>query len=252
MKAKYSISTMVALLALLAFSVPVQASKKDRGIELSVTQSHMFKTFLKSDKIKVQCRGGAVTLTGVVSENFRKSLAQETAFGLPGVESVDNKLKVKHAAKTANTDAALLDNVKITLLFHRSVNAATTKVDVNKGVVTLKGAVGSLAQKELTTENVRDVEGVTDVRNEMKVSDSATKTKPAKVNKIDDASINAAVKLVLLNHRSTNVLSTTLKTKSGEVTVGGKARNEAEKSLVTKLVADVEGVESVQNRMTLE
>jgi osmotically-inducible protein OsmY len=35
------------------------------------------------------------------------------------------------------------------------------------------------------------------------------------------------------------------------VTVGGKARNAAEKDLVTKLVADINGVKGVNNRMTL-
>jgi osmotically-inducible protein OsmY len=34
------------------------------------------------------------------------------------------------------------------------------------------------------------------------------------------------------------------------VTVGGKARNAAEKDQVTKLVNDVNGVKSVTNRMT--
>lgn len=252
MKAKKSIPTMVALLALLAFSGPLHASEKDRGIELSARQSHVFKTFLKGDNIKVQSRGGAVTLTGVVSESFHKSLAQETVFGLPGVESVDNKLKIKDASQTANSDAALRDKVRTTLLFHRSVSADKTKVDVKDGIVTLKGDAGSQAQKDLTTENAKDIEGVIDVKNEMTVTDTKSKTKRTTVKRIDDASINAQVKLVLLNHRSTNVLSTTVKTKRAEVTLGGKARNAAEKRLVTKLVADIEGVERVNNQMSVE
>jgi hyperosmotically inducible protein len=252
MKAKYSIPAMVSFLALLVFGLPVHASEKDRGIESSAQQSYVFKTFLKGDKVKVQSRGGAVTLTGAVSESFRKSLAQETVFGIPGVESVDNKLKVKKSSKNLKPDEALRDKVRITLLFHRSVNAAATKVDVKKGTVTLRGAAGSQAQKDLTTENTRDVEGVLNVKNEMTVSGTSTKTKPATVGRIDDASINATVKLVLLNHRSTNILTTTVKTNGAVVTVGGKARNEDEKSLVSKLVADIYGVESVKNEMTVE
>jgi hyperosmotically inducible protein len=70
-------------------------------------------------------------------------------------------------------------------------------------------------------------------------------------DKIDDASITALVKLTLLNHRSTSVLHTTVATKRGVVTVGGKARNAAEKDLVTKLVNDINGVKGVKNRMTI-
>jgi osmotically-inducible protein OsmY len=42
-----------------------------------------------------------------------------------------------------------------------------------------------------------------------------------------------------------------VKTELGVVTVSGVAANEAEKSLVTKLVTDINGVVSVINNMTV-
>ena len=70
--------------------------------------------------------------------------------------------------------------------------------------------------------------------------------------KIDDASITAQVKMTLLYHRLTSALNTSVTTKKGVVTLGGKASNAAEKDLVTKLVNDINGVKSVNNRMTIE
>ena len=70
--------------------------------------------------------------------------------------------------------------------------------------------------------------------------------------RIDDASITAQVNMTLLNHRGTSVLNTAVKTKRGVVTVSGKARNAAEKDLVTKLVTDINGVNGVKNQMTIE
>jgi osmotically-inducible protein OsmY len=70
--------------------------------------------------------------------------------------------------------------------------------------------------------------------------------------KIDDASITAQVKMALLNHSSTSALETKVETTNGVVTLSGKARNAAEKDLVTKLVKDINGVKSVKNRMTVE
>ena len=252
MRAIFSKSKIMAALALLAFSVPVHAANMDSRIELSAKQSYVFKTYLQGDDIKIQSKDGAVTLTGIVSENFHKSLAQETVAGLPSVKSVDNRLEVKGAAPTANSDAWLRDKVKVALLFHRSVRAATTEVDVKDGIVTLRGDAASQAQKELTTEYAKDVEGIKDVKNEMTVSKTSKKTPRSMGEKIDDASISAQVNMSLLNHRSTSVLNTTVKTKRGVVTVGGKAKNAAEKDLVTKLVADINGVKSVKNRMTIE
>jgi len=53
----------------------------------------------------------------------------------------------------------------------------------------------------------------------------------------------------LLYHRSTSALNTTVKTTNGVVTLGGTAKNLAEKDLVSKLIADVYGVKSVINIM---
>jgi len=230
----------------------VYASKTDDRIESSARKSYVFKTYLKDDEIKIESKKGVVTLTGMVAREYHRSLAQETMAGLPGVKSVDNRLEVKGAPPTANSDAWVQDKVKATLLFHRSVSASATDVDVRDGIVTLRGDATSQAQKDLTTEYARDVEGVKDVKNEMAVS-SATKKAMREAGKdMDDASITAQVKMALLLHRSTSALKTTVATKRGVVTVGGKANNAAEKDLVAKLVKDINGVKSVKNRITVK
>jgi osmotically-inducible protein OsmY len=117
--------------------------------------------------------------------------------------------------------------------------------------VTLRGDAASQAQKELTTEYARDVEGVKDVNNEMTVIETAKKTRTVG-EKIDDASITAQVKITLLYHRSTSALNTKVETNRGVVTLSGKASNSAEVDLATKLVNDVNGVKSVKNRMSIE
>ena len=62
----------------------------DNRIESSAKNSYVFKTYLQADDIKVQSEDGTVTLTGTVSEESHKSLAEETVADLPGVKSVDN------------------------------------------------------------------------------------------------------------------------------------------------------------------
>ena len=255
---------LVAVVALLIICVPVQASKMDDRIESSARKSYIFKIYLKDDDIKIQSKDGAVTLTGTVSEESHKSLARETVTGLPGVKTVDDKLEVKGAPPTPNSDAWIRDKVKVTLLFHRSVNASTTEIDVKDGIVTLRGDANSQEQKELTTEYAQDVEGVKDVKNEMILTKAAilndypelkksTKKKTRTIGeKIDDASITAQVKITLLFHRSTNALNTKVETKRGVVTLYGKASNAAELNRVTKLAKDVNGVKGVKNRMAIE
>jgi osmotically-inducible protein OsmY len=242
---------MVAAVALLVLSVPVHASKMDSRIELSAKKSYVFKTYLKGDDIKIQSKDGAVTLTGIVADNFNKSLAEETVTGLPGVKSVDNRLEVKGTPPAENSDAWLIAKVKATILFHRSVSAVTTEVDVKDGIVTLRGDAASQAQKELTTEYAKDIEGVKDVNNEMTVTKTSKKVQTVG-QKVDDASITAQVKLSLLYHRSTSAINTKVETKRGVVTLYGKASNAAEVKLATKFANDVNGVKGVKNRMIIE
>jgi osmotically-inducible protein OsmY len=223
----------------------------DSRIEVSAKQSYVFKTYLQDDDIKIQSKDGAVTLTGIVNEESHRSLAEDTVAGLPGVTSVDNKLEVKGESPSKNSDAWLATKVKTTLLFHSSVSADTTKVDVKDGIVTLRGDAASQAQKELTTEYTKDVEGVKGVTNEMNVTKNS-KTIQTIGGKIDDSSITAQVKMSLLYHRSTSALHTSVTTKEGMVTLSGKAGNAAELDLAAKLAGDVNGVKGVTNRMTIE
>ena len=250
-KAIYSRSLIVAAVALFMLSLPAQASQIDEGIESTARNSYVFKTFLQSDDIKIVSRDGNVALTGIVADNFNKSLAQETLAGIPGVKNVDNKLGIKGESPTANSDAWLRDKVKATLLFHRSVNGLKIEVNVKDGIVSLRGGAESLAQKELAAEYARDVEGVKGVNNEMILIKTAKETQTVG-QKIDDASITAQIKLSLLYHRSTSAMNTKVETNNGDVTLYGKAGSAAEKNLATKFASDVNGVNSVYNRMIVE
>src|SRR5512145_2095485 len=240
---------MVSVAALLALAAPAQASKLDSRIESSAKQSYVFMTYLKDDDIKIQSVNGAVSLTGTVAEESHKSLAQDTVASLPGVKSVDNKLEIRGERPADKSDAWLTTKVKTMFLFHRNVSAIT-EVATQDGIVTLKGEAESQAQKDLTTEYTKDVEGVKDVINEMTVGKIAKKKQTAG-SKIDDASITAQVKMTLLYHRSTSALNTSVTTRKGVVTLTGKAKNAAEKDLAGKFVRDVNGVKSVTNKMTI-
>jgi osmotically-inducible protein OsmY len=252
MKRIYPLAMLAAASALLVTSASLRASDTDDRIESSAAKSYVFKTYLKDDSIKTESKDGVVTLTGTVAEASHKSLAQDTVTGLPGVKSVDNQLRVKGGQPAEHSDTWISMKVKSALLFHRNVSATGTKVYVNKGIVTLEGEASSQAEKELTTEYARDVDNVKDVKNLMTIATTPATASETVGDKIDDASITAQVKSSLMSHHSTSALKTGVETTDGVVTVSGIAKNDAEKSLVTKLVTDINGVNSVVNNMTIE
>ena len=251
MKTAYPLALLVATGALFVTSASLRASETDDRIEASAKKSHVFKTYLKDDSIKTESKNGAVILTGTVAEASHKTLAENTVESLPGVKSVDNRLKVKGENHAEHSDGWLGVKVKSALLFHRNVRATKTDVYVKDGIVSLRGEASSQAQKELTTEYAKDVEGVKEVKNEMTVAKTPGQPTDTIGEKIDDASITAQVKSSLMSHRSTSALKTKVETTDGVVTLSGIAKNAAEKSLVTKLVTDIDGVSSVINNMTI-
>jgi len=236
---------------ILMSSVSVRASGTDSRIESSAANSYVFKTYLKDDSIKTESKNGAVTLTGTVADESQKSMAENTVASLPGVISVDNELQISGEQPAEHSDSWITMKVKTTLLFHRNVSATGTAVYTKNGVVTLQGIADSMAQKELTTEYVKDVDNVKAVKNEMTIARAPAAPDSTIGDKIDDASITAEVKSSLMSHHSTSALHTSVSTTDGVVTVGGIAANAAEKSLVTKLATDINGVTSVINNMTI-
>jgi osmotically-inducible protein OsmY len=254
MKSKFPLTLAAVVSTLVITSSPLRAADTDSRIESSAAKSYVFKTTLKDDSIKTKSADGIVTLTGTVADASHKALAEDTVASLPGVKSVNNELLVNGEQPAEHSDAWINVKVKSALLFHRNVSATGTTIYVKDGVVTLQGVASSMAQKELTTEYAKDVDNVKEVKNEMTVATSPTApTAPDATigDKIDDASITAEVKSALLSHHSTSALHTTVSTTDGVVTLGGIAKNDAEKSLVTKLATDSNGVTSVINNMTI-
>ncbi|WP_257309808.1 BON domain-containing protein [Geothrix fuzhouensis] len=245
-------AVMASVALVLVGGLPVQAAETDSKIESSAKNSYNFKTYLKDDNIKVSSTNGVVTLTGTVARDYHKTLAEETVAGLPGVKNVDNRLTLVGDQPSEHSDAWITMKVKAVLAFHKNVSATDTEVNTENGIVTLSGKADSEAQKQLTAEYAKDVDGVTEVRNELVAAKPGKLAHRSVGAKVDDTSITAQVKTALLFHKSTHALATKVVTRDGVVTLHGQATNAAERDLVTKLAEDVHGVTHVNNRMTVQ
>lgn len=234
----------------LLISAPIAAiasPAEDRKIEQAVEASYNYRTVLENH-VKVKASDGVVTLSGTVQDNDDKVLAGDTAENLPGVHGVKNEITVK-PANPEHSDGWIALKVRSQLLVKGNVSAATTKVAVRNGVVTLTGTADNLAQKELTGVYAKEIDHVKSVRNQIVVQNQPAKETMRE--KIDDASITSQLKFALLRHHSTRALTTNVTTTNGNIVITGVAGSDAEKSLVTKLAQDVRGAGSVTNYMSV-
>jgi len=266
-----SVLLSTALLAPAAFA----GNDQDDRTEKSIKDSYTFRATL-DNHVKVDVDNGVATLTGKVQDEGQSRLAEDTASEYPGVSHVVNKIKVSDEAK-AGSDEWIAMKARSRLLVKANVSLTHTDIQVRNGMVILTGTADSQAQKELTEEYVKDLDGVKSVKNDIQVverkaerdEDKADRAHDKAVraeeraedkakhdgytagDRIDDSSITAQVKYELLAHRSTSALQTHVKTVDGRVMISGDASTDAEKDLVTKLAKSVRGVQAVDNNMTV-
>jgi hyperosmotically inducible protein len=132
------------------------------------------KTALMADDARgagtsVQTRKGEVILSGFADSQAQIDRQVALAKAVEGVQSVDNKLKVKEGTSTAGTvldDSVITVKVKTALMSDTQVKGNEIAVTTNKGVVQLSGFVDSAADQERATAVARNVEGVQRVVND--------------------------------------------------------------------------------------
>jgi hyperosmotically inducible protein len=252
-------------------SIALHAADRDDKIESTFKDSYNYRTQLNDTSVSISSKDGVVTLKGKVDNDEQRRLAEDTARGLPGVTDVRDEIKVRNEPKEQSDDWISL-KVKSALLFHRNVSATGTKVNVVDGVVLLTGTAKSDSEKALAGEYAADIKGVKSVNNQIQVnpepaatprepsmtkervdsvSSTTDRTSRSAGEKIDDASVTAAIKSSLAVRRSTSAVRTEVTTQEGVVTLRGEAKDAAEKDLVTKIAEDTNGVREVHNEMTV-
>jgi hyperosmotically inducible periplasmic protein len=125
-----------------------------------------------SANIKVDTKGGVVTLTGVVTTQANKEQAERIAMNTESVTRVINNITVETddeyaGAGMSASDLAILSKIKTRYVAEDVIGA---KVEVRDGVVTLTGNVEN-PQIRVRAENIaRATSGVKSVNNMIEVS----------------------------------------------------------------------------------
>jgi hyperosmotically inducible protein len=83
--------------------------------------------------------------------------------------------KPKQSVGEYTSDAVVTTKVKAAIVAEKSLSALDIAVETNNGVATLTGTVGSAAQSDDASRVARGVEGVKQVKNDLKVDASKAK-----------------------------------------------------------------------------
>lgn len=131
---------------------------------------------VSSVDISAETKEGKVTLSGFVPSQEQAERAVEVAGNIKGVTSVDDQLHVKAGGVAEKGslaglagDALITGKVKAVLLADDVVAGTEVGVETDNGVVHLSGEVESAEQAEQAALLAGQVEGVSTVKNDLKV-----------------------------------------------------------------------------------
>ena len=155
--------------------------------------------------------------------------------------------------KEAITDTAITARIETLFAVNEHLSPFNINTTTAAGVVTLTGSVSDDVQKLLATDLAKTVDGVTDVKNELTVVGTVISQRPQKTwrQRIDDASLTAAIRSNLLWNRELKGLNIGVENDGGNVTIFGVVGNEFAKQSIEKIVMDTRGVNKVTNNITV-
>ena len=143
---------------------------EDAIVTSSVKGRLMNDRMINAAQIGVETQQGIVSLHGTVPSSDQRLRAEGLSRDVAGVRQVVNNLQVYPGTHPIMpTDPMITATVKEKLTLDRFANLARVRVDTNDGVVYLNGVVPSSDHKFRAEQVARDVNGVTQVVNNLQV-----------------------------------------------------------------------------------
>lgn len=263
------IITILALGIVAASSAAIAADGKpysNEWIEGRVQGALAYNTFLDSTDVTVGMENGVAKLVGTVPSEVERELAERIAMNVDGVKTVQNMIKVdpdlaprgRSESLQRISDATTTAAVRTRLLSNKNMHNMNIQISTKDGIVSLNGAVSSLAQKESAEQIALNTRDVLDVRNDLKIDDANTiaeRANNASVNvarEVSDAWISSKIRTTLLLSSDFPGSNVSVNTSKGKVTLNGYARNTAQRAAIEGSVNDFLGVTAVQNNLTIK
>lgn len=145
----------------------------------------------------------------------------------------------------AMTDATITATVKSKLAADPGTSAARINVDTLNGVVTLSGAVPTIAEKSEAERIASNTSGVAQVINNIAIE----RGEGGVAETLSDATMLANIKTQLV---ANGIIGTNVDVTNGDVTITGEVDNAQEKSKAEVIARQASGVKSVKNQVTIK
>jgi len=221
----------------------ISDSELKENVETALLQNPSTESY----EVNIDVNDGQVTLSGEVDSWQEKNLAEKVAKGVDGIHTLNNNIIFEY--ESDRSDYEIKKDVEQTLKWDNRIDNAMIDVMVDDGEVSLKGIVGSAAEKRLARINAW-VSGVHDVEAEDLKVDKWFDRESLRDDKyvgMSDGEIEEAVKDALLYDPRVNSFKIDVEAINGKVTLKGNVSNIRAENAATEDARNIVGVWTVQN-----
>ena len=140
--------------------------RTDSEIAQAALHALRWHSLVPDEKVQVQVEDGWVTLGGEVDWGYQSASAEQCVRPLVGVLGVSNQIRIRQHVNARNLQA----DIAAALARHAEREGKHIAIEVEGGVVTLTGTVGTLAEHEAAMGTAATARGVTRVIDRIDIS----------------------------------------------------------------------------------
>lgn len=142
------------------------ARTSDTDIAQAALSAMRWHSMVPADRVQIEVDDGHVTLNGEVDWAYQVASAEQCVRPLLGVKDITNNIRIRPHVNVADIAAG----ISSALTRHAQREARKISVQVDGGVVTLRGTVDSLREREAAVGTAWCAKGVTRVVDKLEVS----------------------------------------------------------------------------------
>jgi osmotically-inducible protein OsmY len=144
---------------------PKEQARDDTEIARAAVAALKLNSLVPADKVQVEVEDGWVTLTGAVDWAYQSAIAEQVVSPLAGVRDLANEITIRPRVQSSN----IAEHIGAALKRRAQREAGQIGIEVEGSLVTLRGKVHSLAEREAAVGAAMSTTGVSRVVDKLTV-----------------------------------------------------------------------------------
>jgi len=212
----------------------------DKTLRQFIIDELDFEPSIDAANIGVAVEKGVVTLTGHVANYVEKLAAERAVKRVKGVKAIAQEIEVRFSNQPKRSDDEIAQRALDILTWSVQVPADSIQVKVEKGWITLTGAVEWQYQKQAAESAVRHLSGILRVSNMIEIEPH-----------VAAADVHRKIMDSLKRNAEVEADSIRVVVDNGKVILEGKVKAWYERNLAERAAWSAPGVKAVEDRLSI-